>query len=471
MLGAGVYTPAAGREMRYPVTMQAHDPETPGQSPEPRASPEVPSIQSALEAELERAMGGLSEQDLLAATGGSKPAARTAASAPPRRTSAGRQLRVGRVMEIRGNDVYVEFGPKSQGVCPLDHFTEPPKSGDEAEFVVERLDPFEGLLILAREGAASKAPWSDLKVGHIVEARCVGMNAGGLDMEVAHHHAFMPASQVDVRHIEDISIFLGQKVECEIVELRRNKERMLLSRRRVLERRRAEQRDEVLKSIEVGTERTATIVSLQPFGAFADLGGVDGLIPISELAHGMVAKAADAVQVGETIQVRVLRVDKDAKPPRITLSRKQTMANPVIEAIGTITVGSTVTGSVKRITPFGAFIEVAPGVEGLVHVSEISHERLPSPDRALKIGAEVTAKVLSTDAQRGRVSLSIKALIDAPVRSDSGSGERGGRGRGRGDDFGGRNAIEPREADPEMRKLLAKFGSSKRELKGGLGSR
>jgi len=469
-----VYTPAATGEMRYPVGMQSLDPETPGQPPTSNPPSGAVNVQSALEAELERAMGGMSEQDLLAATGGSKPAARTTVGSRIRRTSAGRQLRSGRVMEIRGNDVYIEFGPKSQGICPLDHFPEPPKAGEEMEFVVERLDPFEGLLILAREGAASKAPWSDLKVGHIVEARCVGMNAGGLDMEVAHHHAFMPASQVDVRHIEDISIFLGQKVECEIVELRRNKERMLLSRRRVLERRRAEQRDEVLKSIEVGTERTATIVSLQPFGAFADLGGVDGLIPISELAHGMVANAAAVVQVGETVQVRVLRVDKDAKPPRITLSRKQTMANPVIEAIGTITVGSTVTGAVKRITPFGAFIEVAPGVEGLVHISEISHERLPSPEKALKIGTEVTAKVLSTDAQRGRVGLSIKALLDAPVRSGGGgggAGERKGRGRGPGDGFGGREPIEPREADPEMRKLLAKFGSGKRELKGGLGSR
>ena len=454
------------------MRMQSLDPDTPGQTPPSNPQHGEPSVLSALEAELERAMGGMSDQDLLAATGGSKPAARSTVGPTIRRTSAGRQLRSGRVMEIRGNDVYVEFGPKSQGICPLGHFPEPPQAGETLDFVVERLDPFEGLLILAREGAASKAPWSDLKVGHIVEARCVGMNAGGLDMEVAHHHAFMPASQVDVRHIEDISIFLGQKVECEIVELRRNKERMLLSRRRVLERRRAEQRDEVLKSIEAGTERTATIVSLQSFGAFADLGGVDGLIPISELAHGMVAKAADVVQVGETVQVRVLRVDKDAKPPRITLSRKQTMANPIIEAIGAITVGSTVTGTVKRITPFGVFIEIAPGVEGLVHISEISHERVPSPDRAVKIGTEVTAKVLSTDAQRGRVSLSIKALIDAPARSGgSGGGDRQGRGRGRGDGFGEREPIEPREADPEMRKLLAKFGSSKQELKGGLGSR
>lgn len=470
-----MYTPSSRGEMRYPISMQSPDPDLPGQPPASNPPPSVSSVHSALEAELERAMGGMSDQDLLAATGGSKPAARTTTSSALRRTSAGRQLRSGRVMEIRGNDVYVEFGPKSQGICPLGHFAEPPQAGEEMDFVVERLDPFEGLLILAREGAASKAPWSDLKVGHIVEARCVGMNAGGLDMEVAHHHAFMPASQVDVRHIEDISIFLGQKVECEIVELRRNKERMLLSRRRVLERRRAEQRDEVLKAIEVGAERTATIVSLQPFGAFADLGGVDGLIPISELAHGMVAKAGDVVQVGETVQVRVLRIDREAKPPRITLSRKQTMANPVIEAIGTITVGSSVTGTVKRMTPFGVFIEVAPGVEGLVHISEISHERLPSPEKAVKIGAEVTAKVLSTDAQRGRVSLSIKALTDAPARSGGsngpGEGQGRGRGRGRGDGFGGREPIEPREADPEMRKLLAKFGSGKRELKGGLGSR
>ncbi len=459
--------------MRYAMRMQSQDPDLPGHPPASNPPPSASSVHSALEAELERAMGGMSDQDLLAATGGSKPAARSTTNSAVRRTSAGRQLRTGRIMEIRGNDVYVEFGPKSQGICPLGHFAEPPKAGEEMDFVVERLDPFEGLLILAREGAASKAPWSDLKVGHIVEARCVGMNAGGLDMEVAHHHAFMPASQVDVRHIEDISIFLGQKVECEIVELRRNKERMLLSRRRVLERRRAEQRDEVLKAIEVGAERTATIVSLQPFGAFADLGGVDGLIPISELAHGMVAKAADVVQVGETVQVRVLRVDREAKPPRITLSRKQAMVNPVIEAIGTITVGSTVTGTVTRMTPFGVFLQVAPGVEGLVHISEISHERLPSPEKAVKIGAEVTAKVLSTDAQRGRVSLSIKALIDAPARSGGSDGRGGGqgRGRGRGDAFGGREPIEPRESDPEMRKLLAKFGSGKRELKGGLGSR
>lgn len=426
----------------------------------------VPSvdINAALNAEIEQALGGMNAQDILDATNTPRPTARVSGLNPIRRTSNGRQLRTGRVMDVRGKDIYVEFGPKSHGICPVTHFETPPTAGEQMEFVVERLDPFEGVLILAREGMVTKAQWGDLKVGQIVEARCVGMNAGGLDMEVAHHHAFMPTGQVDLKHIDDISIFLGQKLECEIVELRRNRERMLLSRRRVLERERYEKRDALLNEIRVGETRTATIMSLQPFGAFADIGGVDGLIPMGELAHGMLQSASEAVSVGDVVQVRVIRLDLEAVPPRITLSRRRLLADPVEEAFGTLEVGATVSGVVRRLMEFGAFVEISPGVEGLVHISEISHERVFSVDKAIKIGDAVQAKVLSTDAQRRRISLSIKALTDAPVRQES-PGRHGGR------DGGGRNRgeeITPRESDPGMRKLLAKFGGGK-SLKGGLG--
>ncbi|MSR29726.1 MAG: S1 RNA-binding domain-containing protein [Phycisphaerales bacterium] len=421
-------------------------------------------ISAALNAEIESALGGLTMDDILGATGTPRPSARSAQANAIRRTSGGRQLRTGKVMEVRGKDVLVEFGPKSQGLCPASHFETQPEPGVEIEFVVERLDPFEGMLILAREGMTTKAQWGDLRVGQIVEARCVGMNAGGLDMEVAHHHAFMPAGQVDLRHLEDISIFLGQKMTCEIVELRRTRERMLLSRRRYLERERAEKRASLIKELEVGQQRTATIVSLQPFGAFADIGGVDGLIPISELAHHMIKEPSEAVTVGDAVEVRVIRVDRDATPVRITLSRKRVMADPVITAIKEIEVGAEVSGVVRRFMDFGAFVEIAPGVEGLVHISEISHDRLPSPDRALRIGEAVQVKVLAVDADRRKISLSIKALKEAPVRVHAPANAHGRSGRGGRE----REEVQPRDADPDIRRLLARFGGAK-DLKGGLG--
>ncbi len=429
-------------------------------------------INAALNAEIESALGGMTMEEILSATNTPRPVTRAAALNPIRRTSSGRQLRTGRVMEVRGKDVLVEFGPKSQGVCPLSHFETPPPSGEQMEFVVERLDPFEGVLILAREGMITKAQWGDLKVGQIVEARCVGMNPGGLDMEVAHHHAFMPAAQVDLRHVEDISVYLGQKMECEIVELRRNRERMLLSRRRVLEKERHEKRGVLLASIELGSHRTVTIVSLQPFGAFADLGGVDGLIPMSELAHGNLKQASDAVAVGDVVEVKVIRVDLNSVPPRLTLSRRQVMADPVVTALNEIQVGATVTGTVRSVMEFGAFIELSPGVEGLVHISEISHERVFSPSQALKVGEVVQAKVLNLDQARRRISLSIKALKDAPREAPKDGAGRPGGGGGGGRDRGGRDGksseVVPRESDPSMRKLLAKFGGIGKDLKGGL---
>ena len=433
-----------------------------------RTTPTQPvDINAALNAEIERALGGMNAQEILDATNTPRPAARTSGTNPIRRTSGGRQLRTGQVMDVRGKDVFVEFGPKSHGICPIAHFETPPTAGEKLEFVVERLDPFEGVLILAREGMITKAQWGDLKVGQVVEARCVGMNVGGLDMEVAHHHAFMPAAQVDLRHVEDISVFLGQKMECEIIELRRNRERMLLSRRRVLENERTEKRNVVLGEIEVGSQRTATIVSLQPFGAFADIGGVDGLIPMGELAHGMLQQASDAVSVGDVVEVRVIRVDLTAVPPRITLSRRRLMADPVAELVNGLEVGATISGVVRRLMEFGAFVEIAPGIEGLVHISEISHDRVFSTDKALKIGEEVQTKILALDLPKRRISLSIKALKDAPVRQES-QGRDGGRDGGRS---GGRDrgeAVQPREADPSMRKLLSKFGGNDKNLKGGL---
>jgi ribosomal protein S1 len=409
-----------------------------------------PAIDSSLQREIDEALAGMSVDDMFDDAG---PAVRAGGNAPGLRTT-----RRGTIVRIHAGEVFVEFGPKSQGVCPLSQFEESPAAGSTHEFVVERLDAFEGLLILSLPGVVQKADWGNLAVGQVVEARCVGMNKGGLEMEVAHHRGFMPAGQVDLRSVPDISIFLGEKFPCKILELRKDKNRLVLSRKAAQLAEREAAREQILATLEPGQVRAATIVGVQPYGAFADLGGIDGLIPIGELAHERLRHASDAVKPGESVEVKVLAVDREQSPPRITLSRKQVLANPVAEAMQSIEAGQTVSGRVCRITDFGAFIELAPGLDGLVHISEVSHERIPSIAKVLKVDEVVQAKVLSVDPARSRISLSLKALKDAPARPESGGGEQG-KGR-----------EEPqREEDPAIRKLRAKAGG-KTPMRGGMDS-
>ncbi|MBL9121635.1 MAG: S1 RNA-binding domain-containing protein [Phycisphaerae bacterium] len=421
-----------------------------------RGSARDADLHNSLEAEISAALGDMSVEDLLE----EKPRPKAPGGQGGGGNRGGRQLRTGRVFRIHGGDVFVEFGPRSQGVCPLAQFPEPPAVGSDLEFVVERLDAFEGLLVLSRPGAVQKADWGNLEIGQVVEARCIGMNKGGLEMEVAHHKGFMPAGMVDLRHIPDISVFIGEKFPCEIVELNKDKNRLILSRKAVLVSERAEKRDELLAQLEVGQIRPATIISIQPYGAFADLGGVDGLIHISDLSHERIKHPSETVKEGEIVQVKIKKIDRDQEPVKISLSRKDTMNDPLAQALTSFNVGDTVTGKVTRLAEFGAFVELAPGVEGLVHISEVSHERIPTVDKVLKRDEVITCKILQVDPGKKRISLSLKALQSAP--------ERPGR-PGRPGQDSDRNS--PREEDPGMRKLKARMGgkSNQPELKGGLG--
>jgi small subunit ribosomal protein S1 len=260
---------------------------------------------------------------------------------------------------------------------------------------------------------------------------------------------------VDIRHIEDISVFLGEKFPCKIIELRREKGRMVLSRKAVLLEERARMRDKVLAELEVGQVRTATITSIQQYGAFADIGGVDGLIHIGDLSYERIKDPSEVVKPGQVVQVKVMKIDREAKPIKIGLGLKQTIADPALGAMSEIEAGATVTGRVTKLMDFGAFVELAPGIEGLIHVSEVAHERIPTPGKVLTVGEILQVKVLSVDMDRKRISLSRKQLLDRPAMPE------------RGDRRDARPAPALREDDPVMRKLRAKFGG--RELKGGLG--
>lgn len=397
-----------------------------------------------LQKELDAAMGELDMEAMLnsgpAATGDDADAKK--GSGRPRSFKTGDRA-TGRIISVTPEDVFVELGPRHQGVCSIVQFEEQPKVGDPIEVTVQRFDKSEGLFYLTRVGAVQKADWENLQEGQVVEARCTGVNKGGLEMEVAGHRAFMPAGQIDIYRTEDLEQFKDQTLTCEVIEFNREKRNIVLSRREVLVREQAAKREEIFSKLTVGDTVEGIVRKLMPFGAFVDLGaGVDGLVHVSDLAWERVSDPAKVVAEGQRVKVQVLAIDEERN--RIGLGLKQTQADP-FESIGNeLAEGATVTGRVTKITAFGAFVEIEPGVEGLIHISQLSHERVNRVSQIVSEGEVVTAQILDIDPDSRRISLSMKALKESQAESAE------------------------RPADASMERLKARFGSD-RPLKGGLG--
>ena len=444
-------------------------------------------LDANLEAEIEAALGDISLEDMvdlpdtprLGKTSSGSPAPPPSAPArpqprrgPSQRSQSQRERRTGTVINVHGKDVFVEFGPRSQGVCPLDNFDEMPKLGEQLEFIINRFDPDDSLYILSREGTVAKADWENLEVGQSVEARCTGVNKGGLDMEIANHKAFMPAGQVDLRHIDKLEVFIGEKMPCEILELNRRQGRIVLSRRLHLETERTHLRKKLLATLDVGQIHSAVITSIKPYGAFADLGGIDGLIHISDLSYERLKDPSQVVKEGDQVEVKVLKIDESQTPPRIGLGLKQLKADPYEESVGKLHVGDEISGKVTRLMQFGVFVEISPGVEGLIHISELSHSRISRPSHVVKVDEIITTKVLSIDEENKRISLSLKAMQEmAPARRHAGGGgesSKGGKSGRKGKEVDPSKFL--RDEDAQLKKLkaslAAKFGDN---LKGGLG--
>jgi small subunit ribosomal protein S1 len=387
-------------------------------------------IGKELHAEIEAALGNASIEDLVE-------------DAPhQRKRGEARTMKTGVVAAIHGSNVLVEFGPRTQGSCPKLQFEILPNVGDSLEFVVERTDK-DGMLVLSRQGAIQKANWDALETGQIVEALCTGTNKGGLDMELASHKAFMPAGHVELYHVPDLSIFTGQKFACEVIELDRSKNRIVLSRRAVLKAEQKEKQQETLENLEVGATVDATITSIKPYGAFADIGGIEGLIHISEISWERISDPSKFVKSGDLVRVQILDIDHEHSPPKIALGMKQLIEDPMVATLGTIEVGENTTGTVTRLAAFGAFVDIG-GVEGLVHISELSHQRIKSAKDAVREGEVVTVRVLSIDPTTRRIALSLKQAQTETSGEDT----------------------PTREDDPAIRKLREKFGGS--DLKGGI---
>jgi small subunit ribosomal protein S1 len=355
--------------------------------------------------ELEQQLAGVSSEDL----------ERMTAVQPhePQTDESGRVR--GRIVEVRGSDVFVDIGGKSEAVVPLHEFdaNDPPQSGQMLSFSMHGMDADSGLMRLSLREARPDPDLSSLQVGEVIEARVTGMNIGGLELMTRTLRAFMPKSQIDLLRVEDLTPYIGRRLECEVTEMDRRGKRIVVSRRRVLERQRAEQREQALSELQAGQTRQGVVRRLVDFGAFVDIGGMEGLLHVSDMSYGRVQHPSEIVQEGQPIEVQVLRVDRERN--RISLGLKQLEPDPWTLVDANYRPGSTVEGRVVKLMNFGAFVQLEQGVEGLIPVSEMSWtQHVRHPRDLLSEGDTVRVSILNVDPGQRRISLSLKALGPDP---------------------------------------------------------
>jgi small subunit ribosomal protein S1 len=368
--------------------------------------PRLGNLDAGLDEELEAAMGGLSATDLYGDL-----SARPKKQAAPADQS-GRKK--GKVVAVHAADVFVDVGGRSQGLLPLSQFPEgPPTVGSEIDVHIERYDPAEGILLLSRTGAAVHADWSSVAEGMIVEARVTQSNKGGLAVDVNGIRGFMPISQIDLYRVEDAEQFVNQKLKCLVVEVNAAERNLVLSRRALLEKEREENRERLWAELAEGQVREAVVRSVRDFGAFVDLGGVDALLHISEMSWQRVQDVSKIVKPGETVKVVVLRIDRERR--KVGVGLKQLMASPWDQAALTYPPNSVAKGKVTKLMDFGAFVELEPGIEGLVHISELAPQRVHRVKDIVQEGQEVQVMILKVEAEARKLSLSIKAAAAKPA--------------------------------------------------------
>ncbi len=364
-----------------------------------------PNADTALDREVEAALSGLSEQQLYS----DKPQVAQKEGGPT--GDSAKQVRRGRIVQIDRDDIFVDFGGKSQGIVSRLQFLdgEEPKVGDEMDFNVDKYDTSEGLLLLSRKGATTtNVNWENLEVGQIVEAIVTGSNKGGLELEIKAMRAFMPAGQVELFHVPDFADYVGKKMTVEVAQFDARAKNLIVSRRNILEREKEELKKKLMEELAEGQIRRGTVRSVMDFGAFVDLGGVDGLVHVSEMTFKRGRQNANEfVKIGDVLDVKIVRIDRETG--KLALSLKQARGtDPWAEAGTKYGVGSSITGRVTKVESFGAFIEVEEGVEGLLPVSEMSWQRIRHPSDVVKEGDTCKLLVLSVDPTARRISFSLK---------------------------------------------------------------
>lgn len=337
-------------------------------------------------------------------------------AAKPKEATGGRFK--GIVMSIHGKDVFIDIpGRRHQGYLPYSAFPQPPKIGDEVEVGIEGFDSANGVLKLTKDGAAMQVDWSSVKKGMTVEARVTGTNKGGLAVEVNGIRAFLPISQIDMYRVENVEQFVNQRLICLVTEVDPSEKNLVVSRRALLEAERKRLEESFWNEIEVGQVRTGTIRSIQKFGAFVNIGPADGLLPISELTWGRVGKAEDVVKDGQSVEVKVTKVDRTAR--KLTLSLKALSQSPWESITDRLPVGANLKAKITRITEFGAFAEVEPGIEGLIHISQMNLPRGRRIRDRFQEGKEYDVQITGIDKEAMRMSLSVSAFESAKQKVEA----------------------------------------------------
>ena len=330
-------------------------------------------------------------------------------------------LVTGTVVKIEHDEVLLDIGYKSEGVIPARELSirkdvDPSEIvgiGDQIEALVLQKEDKEGRLILSKKRAEYERAWNRVEErfqsGENVEGEVIEVVKGGLILDIGLR-GFLPASLVDLRRVKDLTAYLGTRIEARVIEMDRNRNNVVLSRRVVLEEARRAERQEILSKLRKGMRLKGTVSSIVDFGAFVDLGGIDGLVHISELSWNHVNHPSEVVKVGQEVEVEVLDVDLNRE--RISLGLKQTTEDPWRTLVKKYPVGVIVEGSVTKLVSFGAFVDLGDGVEGLVHISEMASKHVDTPSQVCSVGDTVQVKVMEIDLDRRRISLSMKSAAE-----------------------------------------------------------
>ena len=330
-------------------------------------------------------------------------------------------LVTGTIVKLDRDEVLLDIGFKSEGVIPVRELSirrdvdpsEVVSLGDQIEALVLQKEDMDGRLILSKKRAEYERAWISVEEkfnnGENVEGEVIEVVKGGLILDIGLR-GFLPASLVDLRRVKDLSTYIHSTLEARVIEMDRNRNNVVLSRRVVLEEGRKAERAEVLAKLAKGMHLKGVVSSIVDFGAFVDLGGIDGLVHISELSWSHVNHPSEVVKVGQEVEVEVLDVDMSRE--RISLGLKQTTEDPWRTLVKNYPVGSIVEGTVTKLVPFGAFVELGDGIEGLVHISEMASRHVDVPSQVSNVGDPVQVKVMDIDMDRRRISLSMKAAAE-----------------------------------------------------------
>ena len=368
----------------------------------------VPSVRDNLPQDLEdeiaAALEGESIDDLMEQ---STPAAAAQVETDDRRRAT--------VIRIDAKHLFVSLSSASEGVISLQVFTEIPEVGSEIDVIVTGFNEDDQIYEVTVPGAAvSVANWSDLQEGAVIDVTITGSNVGGLECQANSIRGFIPASQISTYRVENFEEYVGKKLQCVVTEASAERRNLVLSHRSIMEREAAEQREQKLGSLEVGSVHEGIVRSVKDFGAFVDIGGIDGLIHISQMSWDRVKHPSELVKEGDKVKVRLEKINPETGKLGLSLRAMQT--HPWEGINERFRVGEVVSGAVSRIADFGAFVRLAPGIEGLVHISELAHRRVNLVSTEVSEGQDVSVKVLSVDVQNQRIALSIKQTTAAPAK-------------------------------------------------------